>query len=102
MSNTDEIVCVRRPALWGHKDDPEFETESRDHAVAYARVFPRIPWLRERLRESGRFTSEKNLEGELQRNVELLVEVELKSLLGTKFDVDHTAVARNAIEAQPE
>ena len=68
---------IKRPQLYGHPDDPTFETESAEHALAYAKIYPLRGWLRQRLQDSGRFTTENHLEGALQRDIDLLIEYEL-------------------------
>ena len=68
---------VKRPQLYGHPEDPTFETESREHAQAYAKVYPRKAWVRKRLEDSNRFQVESHLLGALQRHMDLLVEYEL-------------------------
>lgn len=80
---------IKRPVVYGHPEDKSFETESAEHAAAYAKVFPLKAWLRQRLDESGRFKTENHLEGALKRDIELLIEYEL---LGTQAPASQTGL----------
>lgn len=69
---------IKRPVVYGHPEDDSFETTCPKHAEAYAKVYPRIGWVRERLVDSKRFKTSQHLEGAVKRHIELLVAYELK------------------------
>lgn len=88
---------IKQAVVYGHPEDPHFETQSREHALAYAAIWPLVPWLRERLHVSKRFTNDSTLEGELRRNIDLLVEYETNRRLehkpGDYFGMDRAVGA---------